>query len=190
MALSALDIASRALLKLGAQSINGFDDGSTEAELANALYAPVRDAMLSAYPWSFATTQGTLARLATAPIADFSYAYQLPDGFLRALSAGLEGRGRGLQYRIIGQSLHTDADNVTLSYIFRIDEAATPPFFDQALIARLAGELCLPLTENTSRSDHLMRLAEMEFRSCKSIDAQQDTPNRFEDFTLIGARSS
>ena len=96
MALSALDIASRALLKLGAQSINGFDDGSTEAELANALYAPVRDAMLSAYPWSFATTQGTLARLATAPIADFSYAYQLPDGFLRALSAGLEGRGRGV----------------------------------------------------------------------------------------------
>jgi len=190
MALTALDIASRALLKLGAQSINGFDDGSTEAELANALYGPVRDGLLSAYPWSFATAQATLPRLATPPVADFSYAYQLPDDFLRAMSAGLAGHGRGVQYRIIGQALHSDAETITLSYIFRADESATPPFFDQALIARLAAELCLPLTENTSRADYLMKIAEAQFRACKSIDAQQDTPNRFEDFTLIGARQS
>ena len=188
MALSAIDIASRALMRLGAASINGFDDGSSEAELAGALYGTARDALLSAHPWSFATVQASLSRLVDAPVADYAHAYQLPVDFLRALSAGPAGRGRGVRYRIIGQQLHSDAASVTLTYIYRPDEAAIPPFFDQALIARLAGELCIPITENSSRADLMFRLAEDEFRRAKSIDAQQDTPTRFEDFTLIEAR--
>ncbi|MEO0391675.1 MAG: hypothetical protein AAF213_00355 [Pseudomonadota bacterium] len=188
MALSAVDIASRALMRLGAASINGFDDGSSEAELAGALYDTARDALLSAHPWSFATVQTALSLLVDAPVADFSQAFQLPHDFLRALSAGQAGRGRGVRYRIIGQQLHSDTDSINLTYIYRADETAIPPFFDQALIARLAAELCIPITENSSRADLMFRLAEDEFRRAKSIDAQQDTPTRFEDFSLIEAR--
>ncbi|MHA1597621.1 MAG: hypothetical protein ACTSV1_02780, partial [Alphaproteobacteria bacterium] len=64
-----------------------------------------------------------------------------------------------------------------------------PPFFDQVLIQRLSAEFCIPLTESTSRSEVLYKLAEAEFRRAKTIDAQQDTPGRIEDFTLIGVRS-
>ena len=188
MALSAVDIASRALMRLGAASINGFDDGSTEAALAGTLYATARDALLSAHPWSFATAQSALSLLTDQPMADFAHAFQLPGDFLRGLSAGQAGRGRGLRYRITGQQLHSDAETLTLTYIFRPDEAAIPPFFDQALIARLAAELCIPITESSSRADLMFRLAEDEFRRAKSIDALQDTPTRFEDFSLIKAR--
>jgi hypothetical protein len=188
MALSAVDIASRALMKLGAASINGFDDGSSEAALAGSLYDSVRDALLSAHPWSFATSQRGLTLLSEPPAADFAHAFQLPEDFLRALSAGSGGRGRGLRYRITGQQLHSDAEAVTLTYIFRPEAAALPPFFDQVLIARLAAELCIPVTENSSRTDLMFRLAEDEFRRAKSIDAQQDTPTRVEDFSLIEAR--
>lgn len=188
MALSAIALCSRALLKLGANSIASFDEGTAEAEVAANLYPPLRDALLSSHPWSFATGQVQLARLVATPVADYDHAFQLPADFLRALSAGVEGRGQGITYRIAERRLHTDAEDVVLTYIFRPDELEFPPFFDQALIARLAAEFCIPLTDSTTRSEALYKLAENEFRRAKQIDAQQDTPGRIEDFSLIQTR--
>lgn len=190
MALTAIGLCARALLKIGAAPIQGFADGTAEAEVAAGLFAPTRDALLSAHGWSFATRQTRLARLEAAPPADFRAAFRLPDGFLRALSAGSGGRGRGLSYRIQGSALLADAGEVTLTYIAREAEEAFPPFFDQALIARLAAEFCVPLTENGSRAEMLWRLADAEFRRARLIDAQQDSQPGFEDFTLIEARRS
>ncbi|MBM3951792.1 MAG: hypothetical protein FJ311_10090 [Rhodospirillales bacterium] len=189
MAASDIALCSRALIRIGAASISSFDDGSLEAEVAANLYPSARDALLSAHPWSFATGQTALPRLAAGPLADHAFAFQLPADFLRALSAGPPGRGRGLAYRIAESRLHADADEVTLTYIFRPGEGAFPPFFDQALIARLSAEFCLPLTENAARAEMLHRLAEAEFRRAKIVDSQQDSPPALEDFTLIEARS-
>jgi len=188
MALSSIALCSRALLKTGCRSITSFDEGTAEAEVAGNLYETTRDALLSAHPWSFATAQETLPRLEAKPIADFDYAFQLPAGFLRVISAGA-GRGSGLTYRIQERRLHTHSSDAVLTYIFRPDESEFPPFFDQILIARLAAEFCIPLTDSTSRSDALRKLADVEFRQARLIDSQQDTPSAFEDFNLIGARS-
>lgn len=188
MALSDIALCARALIKIGAAPIQSFTDGTAESEIAGALYDHSRDALLSAYAWSFATAQTQLSQLAQEPTADYKYAYALPNDFLRALSAGGAGRGRGLNYRLTGGVLHTDAPDVVLTYIFRPDESAFPPYFDQALIARLAGEFTIPVTENTSRSETMLTIAEREFARARQIDAQQDTPNRIEDFTLIDVR--
>jgi hypothetical protein len=189
MALNAVQLCSRALVALAARPIAALDDGSVEADIARHVYGPARDALLSAHPWRFATAQRDLARLLSTPPADYAYAYALPPQFLRALSAGGPERGRGLSYRIHGGQLQSDAEAVTLTYIFRPDEAAFPPFFDQALAMRLAAEFCLPLTESTSRADWLLKRAEEEFRRAKTIDSQQGEPGRLEDFTLIEARN-
>ena len=189
MALSDIALASRALIRIGAAPITSFNDGTAESEIAGALFAPIRDALLSSYSWSFATGQVALTELETPPIADFQSAYQLPSDFLRALSAGSGGRGRGLRYRITQNTLHTDASQVLLTYVFRPEEETFPAYFDQALIARLAAEFTIPITENTSRAEAMFRLAELEFERARQIDAQQDTPGRIEDFTLIDART-
>lgn len=189
MALSAIALCSRALLKIGASSLASFDDGTVEAEVAANLYPSARDALLSAHPWNFATGQATLPRLIAEPVADFAYAYQLPADFLRALSAGISGRGRGLTYRIAEQRLHADVPEVVLTYIFRPAEIDFPPFFDQAMIARLAAEFCIPITESTTRSEALSRTADAEFSRAKIIDSQQETPARIEDFTLTEVRN-
>lgn len=189
MALSDVALASRALIRIGAVPITSFDDGTAESEIAGALFGPVRDGLLSAYAWGFATGQVALTQLETAPIADYDYAYQLPTDFLRALSAGSGSRGRGLKYRLSRGALHTNASEVVLTYIFRPEEEEFTPYFDQALIARLAAELTIPITESTSRAETLYRLAEKEFERARQIDAQQDTPGRIEDFTLIKART-
>jgi hypothetical protein len=189
MALTPIGLCSRALIKIGAGSITSFNDGTAEAEVADALYGSTRDAVLSANSWSFATTQATLALLADPPLGDYDYAHALPVDFLRALSAGSPSHGRGLGYRIVGTTLQTDAEQVTLTYVYRPAEAVFPPFFDQVVIARLAAEFCLPLTENSSRAEALAKLAELEFRRARLIDNQQDSQLGLEDFTLIEARA-
>jgi hypothetical protein len=188
MALSALVLCSRALLKIGAQPVASFDEGTAEAEVAANLYPAIRDAMLSSHPWSFATGQMELPRLLEVPHADYSHAYQMPEDFLRVLSAGSGGSGRGLRYRLHEQRLHTDAAQVTLTYVFRPEESEFPPFFASALVTRLAAEFCIPLTESTSRAEMLHRLAEMEFRNARRTDSQQNTAQAIEDFPLIMAR--
>lgn len=189
MALTAIDICSRALLKVGARTISSFDEGNLEAEVAANLYPIVRDALLSAHPWNFAITFEDLPRLAEAPKADFDGAFALPNDCLRVLSAGPLGASRGLVYRVIGRALYANASAVTVSYVGKPSEEIFPAFFDMVLIAQLAAEFCIPLTENTSRWESLRQFAEAEFRRAKLIDSQEETPPRIDDFTLLQGRS-
>ncbi|WP_237217238.1 hypothetical protein [Falsiroseomonas oryziterrae] len=188
MPISALALCSRALLRLGAQPIASFTEGTAEAEIAANLYPGIRDALLSAHPWSFASGQADLPRLADTPFADFTRCFQLPPDFLRALSAGSGGRGRGATYRIHEDRLHADAEAITLTYVFRPDESAFPAFFAAALVARLAAEFCLPLTESVSRAEALFRLAEQELRAARQADSQQATIRAIEGFPLVDIR--
>ncbi|WP_419797625.1 MAG: hypothetical protein ACNI26_15190 [Terasakiella sp.] len=188
MSLTKIGLCSRALLKIGARTISSFEDGSAEAEVAQNLYPGVRDALLSSYPWSFATAQTRLARLTSRPIADFSYAYQLPVDFLRALSVGTGDLGRGASYRIQEKRLHCDMEDVVLTYIFRPEPTEFPPYFTQCLITHLAAEFCLPLTESASRGEALLRFGEKDLMKARNIDAQQQTPQQIDLNGLIGAR--
>lgn len=188
MSLSNVELCSAALVKLGAASISSFDDGTTEADVAKTLYEVVRDGLFGNHPWSFATAHAELSQLPSDPITDFDYAFQLPDDFIKALSAGDEERGRGAIYQIVGREVHTNYEELLLVYIKRADEADFPTYFVSALINRLAAEFCLPLTENATRSELLFKLADTELRLAKLIDSQQDTPPKVEDFTLIEAR--
>lgn len=188
MALNDVALCSRALIRLGAAPITSFADGTAESEIAGALFGPTRDALISAYSWTFASGQASLTQLLESPLADYQYAFALPNDFLRAISAGNGGRGRGLNYRITRGALHTDAQEVVLSYLFRPEEEEFPPYFDMVMIARLSAEFCIPVTENTSRADALFRLADQEFARARQIDAQQDSPMGIENFPLIDVR--
>jgi hypothetical protein len=188
MAISQIDLCSRALVKLGAGSISSFEDGTLEAEIAAGLYPIVRDSLLSVHPWNFATMYASPSLLAAAPIAEFSSAFLLPSDCLRVISAGTGTRARGLTYKIVGRELHTDAAEIVVCYVGRPPEVAFPPFFDATLIAQLAAEFCIPLTESTSRWESLRRAAELELQRARLIDAQEETPTAVEDFSLIEGR--
>ena len=190
MALSDVDLCGAALIRLGARPLESMEDDTAEGVLAAALYGPVRDALLSANLWSFATAQAALAEAAGAtPLDGYAYVYDLPEDYLRAVSAGAAGRkGRGAAYRIAGGRLHSNTGGAVLTYIYRPDEGGVPPYFDAALIARLAAEFCIPVTENTSRSEMLFRQAEAELARARQIDAQQDTTARLDSFPLIDVR--
>ena len=190
MALSAVGLCSRALLKLGAEAISSFNDSAAEAEIASALYAPIRDSQLASHPWRFATAHMTLNRLPSAPETGHAFAYQLPDRFLRAVGIGdRRGAQDAVSFAIAGRHLLTDHPAPVLTYIYRPDEESTPSYFDQVLITRLAAEFCLSLTESPTRARMLAQSADEESRQARRIDSQQATTQAIRSFPLIDIRS-
>lgn len=190
MAQTALDYCTMALIKCHAKALQSFDEGTAEAEVAAQLYPLERDALLASYPWNFATAGASLSRLAETPETEFDHAFALPDRFVRAVSAGYSARRpRGLDYEIHENRLHCNADTVFLKYHFRPDESRFPPHFIAALVARLRASFAGPLGANQSMVNDWLAEARDEWRLAKSVDSQQDRPNRFEDFSLVDCRS-
>lgn len=188
MPMSAVELCAAALVKIGARPFASFEDDTAEAACARRLYPIARDLLLGMHPWSFTLAQAKLSPQATEPVADFAYAYALPEDHLRTVSVGTAGRSRGTAYRSQGGRILCDAQEIVLNYQRRVPEADLPAFFLPLLVTRLAAEFCIPLTEGSSRAMDLYRLAETELRSARLIDSQQTTPQAFDDFTLIEAR--
>ena len=188
MSLSAVELCAAALVKIGAQPIASFEDETAEAACARRLYPITRDLLLGVHPWTFTMAQARLTPAAGTPVADFAHAFQLPADHLRTISVGTAGRSRGTAYRAQGGLILSDAEAIVINYQRRVPESELPPFFVPLLVTRLAAELCIPLTEGSSRAMDLYRLAEAELRSARLIDSQQTTPQAFDDFTLIEAR--
>ena len=155
---TAITLCSKALIKIGAKSITSFQEDTAESEVANQLFEPTLQNLLASCPWRFALTQKTLARLTDKPISDYQYAFQLPNDCVRVLSAGQNVKSAGLNYKIVGQRLYTNAESVVLNYIRRPEENTFPAFFVDALIGKLAAEFCLPLTESTTRTDYVKKM--------------------------------
>jgi len=188
MILSDISICTNALIKIGASSISSFEDGTAEAEVSFNLYPIVKNGLLSAYPWNFATCTKDLAKCSENPISDYKYSYQLPPDFLRVISAGEGSSSKGIEYKIIGKKLYTNHPSVILRYIYSPKEEDLPPYFIEGLIAKLASEFCIPITESTSRAELLKKQSDEFFQRARVLDSQQDTPEKFEDFSLVEIR--
>ena len=76
--MSEVDIANRALAKIGAESITSFDDGTKRSNLCRDIYPSTRDAVLRAYPWNCAIERQELALDLAVPLFGYAYKYQLP----------------------------------------------------------------------------------------------------------------
>ena len=191
MALSDAALCARALVMIGAAPISSFEEDTAEAEIARLLYPTIRDGMLAGYPWRFAARGVWLARLASEDgerdPRDGSNLFALPRDFIRLLSLENDG-GKIKQFELRDQAVLCDGQSAWLSYVGRLAEGSFPPWFDLALIARLAAEFCLPLTESSARAEYLFKRSEDQFRETRLADAQQSTPHAIDDFLLISAR--
>ena len=80
MAINNIDvsIASSALNLVGIDAISSFEEGTTQANVANNLYGSIVEGALTLTRWRFATGQQTLSRLVATPEARWDAAYQVP----------------------------------------------------------------------------------------------------------------
>jgi len=198
---SAISICSDALLMLGAKPISSFNEGTDESNICDRLYSDIKIKTIASHPWSFSFKKVQLARLVTTPVTEYKYEYQLPNdmiGLPRAVYDADEiGAPVRREYRIMGNKLLSDYEEVYVDYQYDVEEYALPHHFVQLLKYQMAWHLALPITDRTDKSEYWKIVAEGTpgengrggyMRQAMNIDGQGQPTNAIQDFPLINVR--
>lgn len=184
---SPITVCNKALVLIGADLITALDEDSKGGRLCNLLYEQCRDAVQRAHPWNCCMTRATLSALSPAPEWGYDYNYQLPTNpyCLRVLQM----EDLSYEFKIEGRKLLTDEDSCKILYISRV---ASVPEWDKLLVdavaARLAHELAIPITDSRTLAETRWALYEEILSEARSIDGQEGTPETFDISTWTDAR--
>ena len=187
-----VSICNQALGWLGANLITSLDDETTEANLCKANYDSLRDAVLESQNWTFATAWEKLIKLSTSPTSLYPNSFQIPADAIHIIYCGVD-YDNPVNWRREGQTIVTDDGNCTIQYIKRIeDEAQFSSLFTQALAARLAADLAIPLTKSRTMQSDMFQLYQVKLKEAASRDNQQGRSRRIRSRWLnrAGASSS
>tara|TARA_R100001480_G_C4649481_1_gene170644 strand:+ start:34 stop:621 length:588 start_codon:yes stop_codon:yes gene_type:complete len=188
---SAIDIASRALVLIGAEPITSFDSSSTEALVASNMYEDTVRATLATARWRFATEQAVLNQLTDTPAGRFDIAHQLPSDLLILHAVTINDRL--IEYTVYGDKVFSDSttnDTLIADYTFRAEEVNFPSYFSLALQYSLASIFATSI----ARDDRLMQIMEtkanMLMAKARNLDSQQQTTRRLSTSRFITDRRS
>lgn len=183
---SVVDIANRALDKLGHGSITSFSDNNKAAKLVNRSWSIVRNQVLRDHPWNFAVKRVVLSPLSESPDWGFTYQHQLPSDLLRLLDIRDMSAG---DYQVEGNKILADTDTLYVRYIQEItDPNEYDSLFIDAISSRLAYELCESLTQSNAKKNILAQEYKDSLQSAKFVDAVENPPVSFEEDSWIEAR--
>lgn len=189
---SEVGIANAALqLIKNSKTISAFDEGTKEANAVDIIYDEMRDVLLDMHTWNFAVKRLKLSRLASTPAFEWDYEYQLPSDFIRVVSVHNNSDARDrLPYKIEGGKILTDAQDVYLRYIARIEDPnEMPPTFRSALSKLLASRLAVTLAQSTALSKEMYgQFIDEDLPTAKSVDAVQDHPEQLPESSWITER--
>ena len=170
-----VEIANRALTKLGAERILLITDPSKEARVMNSMFDTVFDAELRRARWKFAIKRTTLPALVATPEWGYAYAYQLPSDLLALVQVN-EFYLRGLKQKTLwtiesGQILTDLAAPLKVRYIRRVDNLGVlDPLFVEVMACKLAYEACETLTQSSQKRQQ----AGEEYRFAMDEAVRQD----------------
>lgn len=170
MAASPVTVSNMALTRLGGSTIASLTEGSKESILCNTFFEASRDAVLREHLWGFARKRKTLAEVdSSLPDNGWSYIYAYPSDCLAARHIYTPiPDGDAIPYeRCIDSSgtqlILTDQPEAVLVYTARVtDLTRCDPIFIEALSWKLAAEVAIPLTQNSS-------LTQMAFKEYQSV---------------------
>lgn len=193
---SSVEIANRALSKLGAERITSLNDNTKGARAMLARFDLLRDAELEAHPWRFAIKLTTLPALSTAPAYGYARAFQRPSDDLRPISIGdyaIDSRAVGVQYavqtgysnarapyEIVGDAIFTDyAAPLEYQYVRRVTNSGEfTALFVEALASRLAMDAAEELTQSASKQQAATQDYERALKEARRINALHRPPQR------------
>lgn len=186
MAVSEVSICSNALLMLGAQPINDFNESNDRARLAANLYAGARDSLLREHPWNCAVKRILLAPDVETPVFGYPYSFTLPADYIRALTVN---EGYRKDYLIEGRQILTHANSVKLKYVFQNTDVNT---YDSSLINLLemlmAAKMAYAITQSTSMSQFRLEEYQMALRVAKAQNGLEYPPETLGESLLLEQR--
>lgn len=184
-----VSICSNALLMLGAQTINDFQDqlNLDRAKLCANLYPFQRDSILRAHPWNCCIKRIVLAPLAEVPPFGYPHAFELPADCLRVLEVGT--KDMQIDYLVEARRILADTSVLELRYVFQNEVEAT---WDSHLVdlmtAAMAAVLAYPITQSTSERDSREAKLAQLLRQAKAADGQEDPPQTLGNEHLLQSR--
>lgn len=190
--MSEVSICNQAITWLGGTTIISLLDDSQEAKLCNANYDAVRDAVLEAHNWTFAIQRFNLAASATPPQFGYAAAYPLPSTALRVIDVNkLSFEDPTRTWVVEDGSILTDDSYCKCRCVVQVtDTAKFSPLFTQALAARLAADLAIPLTQSRSLQQDMWTLYTAKLKEAATIDGLQGRSRKLRSRWLSNARNS
>lgn len=193
MAITQISICNLALSWLGGTLITSFEDDSTEAKLCSANYDSSRDATLEDRNWTFASGRNKPPLLADPPEFGFSSAFQLPTNPLcirvTKVSDSADFSTIINSWEKEGDQLLCDFTVIYLKYIKQItDPTKFSPGFVQTLAARIAADICVPLTNDVELFTTYWQLYLNKLETAGANDGLQSKADKLTAVQLIGVR--
>lgn len=159
---SVIQVANRALTKLGSARITSLDDDVKSARALKSCFEDLRDDELRAHRWQFSLKRTSLAALVAAPAYGYQHQYQLPADFLkldmvddRFPQVPLDDyiNQELLDWVLEGNVILTDIGApLKLRYVAQVtDPNGWDVNFREALACRLAAELAEDLTQSNQK---------------------------------------
>lgn len=159
---SVIQVANRALTKLGSARITSLADNVKGARAIASCFDDLRDDEMRAHRWQFTLKRTSLAAMSTAPAFGYQYQYQVPADFLKIdmvndqfPSAVMDNYigAEELDWVLEGNLILTDSGApLKLRYVASItDPNSWDVNFREALASRIAMELCEDLTQSNEK---------------------------------------
>ena len=190
MALTKFDIASSALVMIGANPVSSFSSsGSTEEIACHHLYQSCVDHWLSLYPWRFASRTSQLPRHHYQPDTLWSAAYTVPPDMKAIQAIRLDRHGGDIEFDRFEDTVLCNASASQVVWCVHTYEppiAWWPGYFVQLVEVALAGKLAFVMSAKLDLKLDLEKTVDTYFRLAKNADSRQQTSRRFK---LTGRRS-
>lgn len=180
---SEVSICNQAISWVGGTRITSLDDGTKEANLCKDNYAALRDAVLSEGAWTFATTRFIPAADAASPAYGYAYSFSISNTILTVLEvqnqSTVPNGSNTLDWRMEGNAILCDEQII---YVKAIEQITDPnefhPLFVQALSARIALDICIPLTRNKALMRDMGALYQEKLETALFVDGSQGKSDR------------
>ncbi len=196
---SQVDVCNYAMTILGEQPITSLLDNTARARALNAIYQTQRQAEITGHFWNFSIKRVQLPSLTTAPLYQFTQAYQLPPDFLKIIDVGNQYPSIDLsdyigsddsQWAIEGNTITCNyAPPMYLRYCADIpDEGKWDPCFVVAFACRLAAMSAEAITQNTAKCQKAASQYKEALMNAVRADAMQIPPKKPNDDTWMISR--
>jgi hypothetical protein len=196
-----VSIVSAALGLLGKGPISAFTEGTDLASTCGALYPVLKENILTMQPWRFAMKKVQLGQLTTAPVGEYTYAYQLPSDMIGGPHAAYNTNQASVppfkDFKIFGNQLFCNETTVYLDYRFDCSESLWPAYFVRLMQLAFAADACFYITDQAELAKLYYAYAfgtpEMngrggQFLVATTMDAVQQGSQVEQDFPLTDIR--
>ncbi len=179
---SETELCNAALSLLGVEErlADVASDASVNARRCRLALPRGRDSLLAAYPWNFAARRARLPAMAAAPAWGFTAQFLVPPDLLRLRR--VRGAGQAGKYVVEatdqGPAILCDLPApLDILYTSRTTAVGLfDPVFTDALVARLAADLAMPVTQTRSLFETMTLLAARRLEDAQVSDAREGTP--------------